>query len=831
MRRPCAIAAAVVLLAGASGRPRAAGADPSSLPIPISPADLAAAAGLQRDDPSTLGLDLVRLAFAAPDGNNNGEAEARQAIARALTSTGQPSRMPLPLAMTTWRSRVLRLNVADDRLAAAVFGTRASALLYYGLMGMDPPTLAWIDANPSVLDDMLRHPGITAAFARSIRLRDGAIVTPGERTEDLWAALVEADPRQPANFIAKLLGSRNGRTAMLYDAVAHLDAPHQRFALGAPDAADRRGRARRLLDAVGRESPGWQVDERPFMRADVDVGLLLRLVAVDETGAMRGPASRHVWGRIFDVRDGGDGAVDAAWLAAAVLDAGGSARRRLDTLLFAQRALSSDQAASRDALVDAIEAFKRYPILMLTLENNGVDTAAAYAAAGRAAEAAGRDEDALGVFQACVAIADLARRATTIPPATARTLFASLSNAATSRPMRASLLRWVKQEFLPALGDPQPVPDMEAAVLGAIAGPASGARPAVAWEGQRYVVDLAATELRRLARVRNEQAEDRLDKAIAASNARSLAPLARSLAGIVYASAIGEPDSAAVNGGPVWRRHRFTPDAAGQPDTGVAWRLATEVFGAGGWHLVGSLLRLDVALAHLSLRRLDATEMPAPSLLSTTDRRTLAISVALIDPRSIDDAERDAVASAIARGRERVATLRDHPAQLAAFAADAAISEWRENALRWLLAVEPSRVTSVVTTLELFRLGGDPRSRSWGAASVPLDGCLCLRMPDRTAWEELTGRASTGQLATQLADVMLRSAEALSARHLPAALLRDVAAFAMQDVIDRARPGYFDDWLPVAFAARDLGDDRFDDYVAALTAAGPLLPAAKRSIQ
>ena len=74
---------------------------------------------------------------------------------------------------------------------------------------------------------------------------------------------------------------------------------------------------------------------------------------------------------------------------------------------------------------------------------------------------------------------------------------------------------------------------------------------------------------------------------------------------------------------------------------------------------------------------------------------------------------------------------------------------------------------------------------------------------------------------------MLRTAEALSARHLPAMLMRGVAAFAMQDTIDAGRLTYFDDWLSLAFAARDLKDDRFDDYVAALTASGPLVPVRK----
>ena len=121
------------------------------------------------------------------------------------------------------------------------------------------------------------------------------------------------------------------------------------------------------------------------------------------------------------------------------------------------------------------------------------------------------------------------------------------------------------------------------------------------------------------------------------------------------------------------------------------------------------------------------------------------------------------------------------------------------------------------------------RTRSWRDWATPLDGCLCRRFPAAVAWEEFAGRGATGQLATQLADVMLRTADALAARRLPAMLARPLAALAMQDVIDRARPGHFDDWLAVAFAARDLRDDRFDDFIATLTVAGPLVPVAKGS--
>ena len=97
-------------------------------------------------------------------------------------------------------------------------------------------------------------------------------------------------------------------------------------------------------------------------------------------------------------------------------------------------------------------------------------------------------------------------------------------------------------------------------------------------------------------------------------------------------------------------------------------------------------------------------------------------------------------------------------------------------------------------------------------------------------WEDYTGRASTGQLATQFADVMLRTADALSARRLPALLARDVAAYAMQDVLDRAPRRRISTtgsrWRSPRAIFRD---ERFDDYVAALTVAGPLVPVPQEA--
>jgi hypothetical protein len=560
----------------------------------------------------------------------------------------------------------------------------------------------------------------------------------------------------------------------------------------------------------------------------VDPALLLRLVAVDEEGNLVPPATRHVWARVFGGNEGTGGPVDAAWLEAAVLGSdSATARRRLDTFCFAQRALASDAAADPATLITALHGYGRYPLLMLTLEDNGVRHAAVFAAAARAADALGGDADAIAVFQAGVGIVDRARRAGTLGVDEARALLASLVDAGTSSSAHAAILAWTRGDLLGALRRvvrDDRVVDADRLVLAAMAGPPAARPPMITWEGQQYRVDLATPELARLTHLRGIQDEPPLDTAIAGATPRNLGALARSLAAIVYAGALGDPEGPAANGGPVWRRHRFNSYGSGEADGTAAWRLAHEVFGNDGWHLIGSLLQLDTALARLALRRMDATEMPAASVLSTNDRRTLAITVARMDSAAMRDSDRDEVAAAIARGRDRLRALAANPGAFEPLARDAALSEWRTNGIRWLLA-NGAPVAGAFTLLEIFRLGTRVSPDAWGAAAMPLDGSLCLRMPDRIAWEEYTGRSASGQLGAQLADVMLRTAEVLAARRLPAILMRDMAAFAMQEVADRAHPAYFDDWLAVAFTARDLTDDRLADYVSALTAGGPLIPA------
>jgi hypothetical protein len=814
-----------VLLALLLSGPQTPAAAPSgSMPIPVSLAELATAAGIQRADPSTLPIDIVRVFFAAPERVRDQLTERRAAVQAALEKPfGIGGRLPLPLSPRAWRRYVLRVDVPDNRLASAIFARRDTALLYHGLFALDPPTLEWIDAHPSVLDVLLKHPGITAAFARSINVRNGSIVTPGDDANDVWTAIVGADPRDAESFITKLIGLREGRLAVFYDAVTQLDAPRRRFALGRAGDPNRIDRLRKLIDVATRDITGRGLEFYPFMRPDVDVAMLFRQVALDARDVPIGPMP-HVWAEVFgETTSDNYGTFDAAVLASIILKPGspGPVGRR-DTFVFAQRVFASE-ALGGPTMVVALQGFSNYPALMLVLESNGYQTAAAYADAARAAAALAGDDEALAVFQGTLAIVDRARRVGTLSGPEARGVIDALMRAGATRPARAG-----RAELLNVLKFGLPSRwkgDVEAAVLDAMAGTPPAMPALLEWEGQQYSVDLARPELRRLTAVRRSQQETPLGVAIASATSANMSSLVSSLTGLVYATALGEPDSRAANAGQVWRRHRFGSAAVGAGS--LAWRLATEEFGGAGWRLTGSLLRLDLALAHLALRRIDATDMPAESAISAIDRRALARAVALMDPRTLGDDARDAAAAALSRGRARVAALAAHPETLHAIALEAALSESRLAGLLWLLVNDAARVPGAFTLLELFRLGGGTAPPGWGAVADPLGGCYCLRMPDRVPWDEYAGRPLSGQLATQLPDVMLRTAEALSARRLPAVLMRDVAAYAMQDTIDSSRQAYFDDLLSLAFAARDIKEERFDDFVAALTASGPLVPVRR----
>ena len=246
------------------------------------------------------------------------------------------------------------------------------------------------------------------------------------------------------------------------------------------------------------------------------------------------------------------------------------------------------------------------------------------------------------------------------------------------------------------------------------------------------------------------------------------------------------------------------------------------------WRVSGSLLGLDVALAPLTLRRLNFERVLEAPKLTTNQRDTFALSVAQLNPYDLRDADRDRIAEAIDRGARRVAELSGAQA-LDALADEIAMEPWRRRAIAWTFAHERERVASMLSLTELLVLGGGRLAEldAWGMAAVAT-GCVCPRLPRPGSWPSFIGRPQLGLIAVGVADLNLHVAVMLKEMQLPAALARVILSGAMQDFIDEVRPTDDGDWLTLVRRARLVPRDRVEDYIAAATATGPLVPDSEQ---
>jgi hypothetical protein len=237
---------------------------------------------------------------------------------------------------------------------------------------------------------------------------------------------------------------------------------------------------------------------------------------------------------------------------------------------------------------------------------------------------------------------------------------------------------------------------------------------------------------------------------------------------------------------------------------------------------------LEHALAKLSLRFLFGQEMPSAPRVNESDRRTLALGLSLLNPAALEDADRDLIVAALAAGRARLTADGALANELERVAATAGWSEWRCETVRWALVSDPGSLPRLLTLSDYFWAGLSERPSvhldAWGAATTPVDGDLRLAWPPARPWEELAGRSASGQLLTRFIDLNLRIAELLAQYRLPAQLAAGTLAPALADLIHAAPLGHADDWYALAGYVARIPEDRLLDYIAALTAGGPLVP-------
>jgi hypothetical protein len=312
--------------------------------------------------------------------------------------------------------------------------------------------------------------------------------------------------------------------------------------------------------------------------------------------------------------------------------------------------------------------------------------------------------------------------------------------------------------------------------------------------------------------------------------------LARVLLSFAYAMYVGDPDGTVLLAGDVSHRHDFGFGVKdGTLRTRAAWAAPRQDVAPGvPWHVNGSLVALDLALAPLALRRLNFDHLMHAPRLTSNERDTFAMSVALMNPYAMRDADRDAIADAIALGASRLAAAMKDPAAFDAVVDTIAIDAGRRRALQWTLAHEADRFPTMFTLSEQLFLGEPVLTdgadlHAWGMAALGTAGCLCTRMTPAGRWWVLTGRPQLGIVATAMPDLNLHVARRLKELQVPAALTRVVISAAMQDFLDEVQPIDDGDWLTLARASSVATREEVEDYLASATADGPLVPIAPRS--
>ena len=418
----------------------------------------------------------------------------------------------------------------------------------------------------------------------------------------------------------------------------------------------------------------------------------------------------------------------------------------------------------------------------------------------------------------------------------------------------------------------------------------------VQWEGTNYRVDFSAAERDRLARVRGRDARPLIDAAtvLAAWSARApnaapadaLAALTPILAAVgvdrpidaddefgrlarvsavkarrqlgegrpaasvlpaiedlreamataalvefVYAVQMGWADDLPLSAAAASRRHVFVKPFG--PGRSRFWTPpAINADRQYPWHVSGSALGLDVALAPVAMRRLSLRPLGASPMVNTGDRSVLVTTAVVIDPRVFTAEALETVRRLESRARSRLDSVADADGARRA-AALAGVSTLRTTLAGWLAANDRPSLDRFFSATERVRIGLEGARApeglgGWGNYEFALTGRVAAGALPDLPYERYAGRPRR-MLAYAAPDLQITLALRLADLGFPPSLVPMLMASASLDLVNTAPARHADDWQAIVAQVQAIDQAAVERYLGLLTTAGPLRPDQRSS--
>ena len=276
-------------LSDASGNVHITGCDDATRLIQVLGYKLETACG--RKDTSLMTADAERAFLTIDSGFPLSSLEAALQKNEPFSYTMSPTRVPILYKQKDWVAVSTWEKKSGGDLLDALLHDQNLDRLYGALARYDQETRAALGRSPG-LKRMMPLAAAFDLFGGAISIRSGRVVVPAGN-EKGWEELVEASPRSPGEFVARLFSRDNGWLAAYFDVLSRLNQTQQAHVAEGT-------RLTRLYNAY-RSTASRAATVGVFPR---NAGLLMLLTSIkwEENGDLQIPGGIGPWEQILSQR-------------------------------------------------------------------------------------------------------------------------------------------------------------------------------------------------------------------------------------------------------------------------------------------------------------------------------------------------------------------------------------------------------------------------------------------------------------------------------------------------------------------------------------------------